>query len=286
MKKALCLASSNSGRGDKDKIDRLVKSRLLKVFDVFDFIKIVDLDSILTNLPSLLKDYDYLIVLGGDGTFNHIVGEVSKLGKNITIGYIPTGTICDCRSVFGVPKSIKKAIKIIENQYTGLFDLVSIGDKRFVYMASFGAYSSISYDTKRSAVKKYHSMSYYFASIKEAFHKTRVNYSFKINGKTYTGVAPFILFLNGKKVGGFSINRSSSSKDGLFEVYLTKNTFFNGLLCYLPIKFIKPIKTNKVEILESSSIWCLDGEKEEIKAETIEIMPKCMRFFSSKKLSD
>lgn len=286
MKKALCLASSNSGRGDKDKIDRLVKSKLSKVFDVFDFIKIVDLDSILTNLPSSLKDYDYLIVLGGDGTFNHIVSEVSKLNKKITIGYIPTGTICDCGSVFGVPKSIKKAIKIIENQYTGLFDLVSIGDKRFVYMASFGAYSSISYDTKRSVIKKYHSMSYYFASIKEAFRKTRVNYSFKINGKMYTGVAPFVLFLNGKKVGGFSINKSSSSKDGLFEVYLTKNTLFNGLLCYLPIKFIKPIKTNKVEILESSTIWCLDGEKEEIKVKTIEIMPKCMRFFSNKKLSD
>lgn len=49
MKKALCLSASNSGRGDKQKIDNLIKDRLSKVFDIFDFVKIDDIDSLLLS---------------------------------------------------------------------------------------------------------------------------------------------------------------------------------------------------------------------------------------------
>lgn len=286
MKKALCLSASNSGRGDKQKIDNLIKDRLSKVFDIFDFVKIDDIDSLLLKLPSMLGDYDSLIVCGGDGTLNNVINVVAKLDKRPTIGYIPTGTMCDCGSIFGLSRSIKKSIQVIENNYTGRFDLVNVGDNYFVYMASFGAYSSISYETKRKKIKQFHYFAYYFASIKEAFKKTRVNYSFKIEEKTYTGVAPFVLLMNGKKVAGFKINKKSSPKDGVFELYLSKNTIFNGLLSYLPFKISKPIYAKEVEILDAPSIWCLDGERKEIKGKIIRIMPKHISFYCVKSLSE
>ena len=272
MKRAICLCASKSRKGNSQRIDNLIRHRLNKVFDVFEFVKIGDINKTIDNLSILINGYDYLIICGGDGTFNHIVNAIARIDKKPILGYINTGTICDCGYSFGVNGSINKALKIIENQYTGRFDLIKIGDKYFTYMGAIGAFSSISYQTSRIALRIIGRLAYYLKALKFVFKKNKVTYSLTINGINYDGTSPFILLLNGNRVGGFKINKNSSSQDGYFEVYLTKNGIFNGLLSYFVFPKIKPIKTNKVIINSlSSSAWCLDGEQYELSSNVIEI---------------
>ena len=48
------------------------------------------------------KDYDILIVCGGDGTLNQAVQALHDLDKNVQIGYIPAGTTNDFARSIGV----------------------------------------------------------------------------------------------------------------------------------------------------------------------------------------
>ena len=272
MKRAICLSASKSGKGNNQRIDNLIKKRLEKVFDVFVFLKIDDLSKTIEDVPNFATEYDYFIICGGDGIFNRIVNAVAKLDKRPIIGYINTGTICDCMYSFGVHGSIKKALKIIENGYTGQLDLIKIGSNYFTYMAALGAFSSISYETNRKLINKIGKLAYYLKALKEVFKKNEVKYSLLINGIKYTRSSPFIMLLNGKRVGGFNINKNSNPSDGYFEVFLTKNGIFNGLLSYFLFPKIKPIRTNKV-VIESLSVsaWCLDGEFYFVSPDIIEI---------------
>ena len=57
--------------------------------------------------------YDVLVVSGGDGTVNEVINAIADMPNRPQIGYIPTGTTNDLAHSLGIPKDLKKAMKII-----------------------------------------------------------------------------------------------------------------------------------------------------------------------------
>ncbi len=55
--------------------------------------------------------YDALIFSGGDGTFNLVLGGVGE--RKVDLGYLPSGTANDVARSLGIPKNVKKALKVI-----------------------------------------------------------------------------------------------------------------------------------------------------------------------------
>ncbi len=76
----------------------------------------------------------------------------------------------------------------------------------------------------------------------------------------YTG--PFLLLMNGRRVGGFYVNRKGKADDGKLEVYCTPKGLFNGLLRYLFSKKKWSFSAADLRIESEKELsWCLDGEK-------------------------
>ena len=263
MKKALFLYSSLTGHGAILKKLPYVKRRLSGLFDVLNCLDCESGEALVEAARSSVGNYDVLVFAGGDGTFNGVAGALAKEENPPVLGYISAGTLGDVGRNFGIPRSIRKSIDVIEGGELQNFDLGKVNDSYFVYMTAIGAYSDIAYEAKRREKKRIGRFAYYRMAVARAFKKTRIKARVTVNGEAKEGVYPFLMVLNGRKVGGFHVNKKSAIDDGKMELFLTKNGIFNGLLHYLGRKTaMKCAFSGSIRVeTESDMPWCLDGEK-------------------------
>ena len=261
MKKALFLYSDLTGVSFKKRRIPKAIARLGKTFDLTSC-KTSTLEELEEKVLLACSSFDVLIVVGGDGTFHRVINVVAKSERQPILGFLNAGTMGDVASNFGSSHSFWKGVRIIENGYTSPLDLCSANDVYFAYMAAVGAYSDISYKAKRSSKKILGKFVYYFLSLGEAFKRYRVKLTLKYDGGQAQYNGPFLLLMNGRRVGGFYVNGKGKADDGKFEVYCTPKGLFNGLLRYLFSKRKWSFSTSDLRIESERELpWCLDGEK-------------------------
>lgn len=285
MQKALFLYSEATGQGRflKD-IDQIIAS-LGESFDLTVH-KTTSQEDLIESASSSCGVYEVLIIAGGDGSFNRVLNAIAVKEEIPTLGYIAAGTISDIGKNFGITPNYKKAVKIIKGGKTTCFDIGRInGESYFAYVAAVGAYSDISYATPRKMKKRLGRVAYYTRAVGEAVKPKRVKAHIEADGKTYDVKTPFILLLNGKCVGGFTVNPKGSVRDGKMELYLTRPGLFNGLLHYLFFKAgVRKIVANDIKISTDIDMpWCLDGEKGLSGDIHVETLPRKITIFCAEK---
>ncbi len=102
-----------------------------------------------TNIvEKYIGDNDMVVCCGGDGTFNETINGVMKLPRRVPIGYIPAGSTNDLASTIGLPVGdIAKATDTIIDGHKNAYDIGLFNNRFFAYVASFGAATSLSYNT-------------------------------------------------------------------------------------------------------------------------------------------
>ena len=133
------------------------------------------------------------------------------------IAYIPTGTINDVGTILGIPKNIKRALKlIINNPLVAEMDVVRINNKYFVYAAT-GKFTKASYDIKR-VYKSVMALFLIFKRFKDLFQSYNIPVEITHDEGVWRGVCSLILLLNGPRVAGFRLNLMNSKlNDGVIE---------------------------------------------------------------------
>ena len=286
--KALFLYSDATGTGRVNAhIDEVI-ARLKASFSSLEVVKTESQEHGCRLAKQACGTYQYLIVAGGDGTMHHVVNAIAEEENPPILGYINAGTICDIGVNFGIHGSYKRALKIIEEGHVVDFDLGKINDTYFTYVAAVGTYADIPYITPRKYKKRLGRLAYYFVAVKEAFVPKKVPVHVECDGKVYDLKVPFLLLLSGKYVGGFYINKSTSSiRDGKMELFLTKPGVFNGLVHYLFFKSRTIILEGSHFKIETSHPfpWCLDGETGPIGNVEISVVPRKLRIFCAEKIA-
>ena len=288
-KKALFLYSDATGRGQVNKRLDFVLSSLRESFPRLDVKKTSSMEEGMELAKASCGVYDALIFSGGDGTFHHIINALAEMDNVPTLGYLNGGTIGDIGPNFGIHRNLKKALRIIKEGYTSGFDLGKIGDTYFAYVAAIGAYADIPYVTKRIHKKRLGRIAYYFKAVGDAFRPKAIPVHIEADGKAYDLKVPFLLCLNGKNVGGFRVNSSSSRiHDGVFELYLTKPGLFNGILHYLFFKArTVKIRASSIDIkIDYPLPWDLDGEAAMEGSIHIDAVDSDMRIYCAKKYAE
>lgn len=286
--KALFLYSDATGTGYVNAHLPEVIARLKAAFSSLEVVKTESQEQGCRLAKQACGTYQYLIVAGGDGTMHHVVNAIAEEENPPILGYINAGTICDIGANFGVHGSYKRALKIIEQGHTVEFDLGKANDIYFTYVAAVGTYADIPYVTPRKYKKRLGRLAYYFAAVKEAFVPKKVPVHVECDGQVYDLKVPFLLLLSGKYVGGFYVNKSSSSiRDGKMELFLTKPGLLNGLVHYLFFKSrTVKISGSHFHIQTSHPFpWCLDGEPGPIGDVEISVIPRKMRIFCAERIA-
>ena len=93
----------------------------------------------------MASDFDVVIGVGGDGTLNEVVSGILSSGHKPIVGYIPSGTTNDFARSLKIPRKILRAAHAIAEGGEIPFDIGRFADRRFCYIASFGAFVRSAY---------------------------------------------------------------------------------------------------------------------------------------------
>ena len=98
------------------------------------------------------EQYDTVACIGGDGTLSEVITGLMQVKKPPKLGYIPMGTSNDVATTLDLPKNDTiGAAKRILSGTAHPYDVGGFGkDRYFAYIAAFGAFTEVSYETPQN----------------------------------------------------------------------------------------------------------------------------------------
>ena len=243
--------------------------------------------------------YDIVVCCGGDGTLNETITGMIQSGKECPpIGYIPCGTTNDMANSLGLPKTIKKAAEAVVCGEPRYHDIGKFGDVAyFSYIASFGAFTKVSYATPQSVKNVLGHFAYVLSGAMELGNIKSYHTKLTFDGQVIEDDFIYVSITNTRSFAGlFSFpDEEVSLHDGLFEVLLIKmpknvvdisNIIGNiSKRNFTDDKHMLLLHTSKIKVeTEDNIIWTIDGEQSpEMKEVEIEVIPDTIKIFRPKK---
>lgn len=236
---------------------------------------------------------DILVCCGGDGTLSVTVDRLLASGEDISLGYIPAGTTNDFASFLGLPREPAEAADLIADGEAKPIDAGRFGDRHFIYVASFGAFTQTSYATTQSLKNSLGHLAYVIEGIKEL--PQLKSYAVRVRtaeGGEYEGEYLFGAVSNSTSLGG--IIKLAPEKvdpvDGKFELALVKTPRnlheLNRLLPALmggqaDEDLITFVHTSGAEFVCAEPMpWSLDGEYVSGGTDVkVEVLPGALKLF-------
>ena len=228
------------------------------------------------------KKADLVVCIGGDGTFNEVVAGVIESKSNAPIGYIPAGSTNDFANSIGISKNIIQATKDIVQGVPRHLDVGCFDGRYFSYVASFGAFTRVSYGVSQDLKNSLGHVAYILEGIKDIPSLKPVRLRLKNEVGVYGGDYIFGAICNSTSMGGvLQLDESVvDMNDGKFEVLLIRspgNIFeINQIILaltsqnYEDCPLISFFSSKKVEIHADPDMpWTLDGEYQEGKEKIV-----------------
>ncbi|MCI9314759.1 MAG: YegS/Rv2252/BmrU family lipid kinase [Lachnospiraceae bacterium] len=216
--------------------------------------------------------YDIVVCSGGDGTLDEVVSGMMKCEEKLPIGYVPAGSTNDFANSLKIPKSMIKAADIVVSGEDFACDIGTFNNDNFIYVAAFGIFTDVSYQTKQDAKNVLGHAAYLVEGVKRLpavrAYPLKISYSDQvIEGEFLYGMVT-----NSYSVGGFRgiTGQNILLDDGLFEVTLIRKPSnpldLNSIILALVDKRVKSehiytFKTSKLVVESEDPVsWTLDGE--------------------------
>ena len=190
------------------------------------------------------------------------------------IGYIPLGSTNDFARGLGIPKDPEQAVDCIIHGEDLVCDVGSFNDKYFTYVAAFGAFTEISYETPQHFKNLLGHSAYLLNAIsklpKIRAYRMRIEY----DGGVIEDEFLYGMVTNSSSVAKFLALSDVRWDDGLFEVTLIHKPSnlvefhklvmaFSKIQLGLAKQYLHYFRTShlKVTALDEEPVsWTIDGE--------------------------
>ncbi|WP_337545689.1 diacylglycerol/lipid kinase family protein [Holdemanella biformis] len=294
-KKVLVLINPNSGK--KNSKESVLDA--LNVFSANNYQMEIYLSQKPMDVTRYIEEngerFDVVAVFGGDGTLNEATNGLMKLKHKPVISYFPTGTMNDFGTNFGLTNDMKQCANIACVGHIESFDVGKMNSHYFNYVAGFGAFCNVSYETKQELKKQIGNLAYIIKAIHEIPNLHPYHVKMNLDGKVFEKNLMFGLIINGNRVAGFEMVEQADNtfKDGLFDIILVEHTPNLLELYNYPLGVLHPeLNMKYVERYQAKSIiiesqeklaWTLDGEEgEETLVARVENISQALQIYASK----
>ena len=222
------------------------------------------------------KNADLVVCCGGDGTFNETITGLIRSGTDVPVGYIPAGSTNDFAASLKLSTGIVDAAQDIMLGQPVSYDVGKFGDRYLSYVASFGAFTQVSYTTPQSVKNALGHVAYLLEGINELSQIRKFPIRMELNGEVVEDDFLFGAISNSTSVGGIlTLNTDQVDLgDGLFEILLIRapRNLTELSECLLALQtqnynncaMITFCSTNRVTVYADPEMpWTLDGERED-----------------------
>lgn len=271
-KKLLFVFNPKSGKG-------LIKHHLLDVVDTMvkagyepTVYPTQERGDATRKVKEIGANFDRIVCSGGDGTLDEVVTGMREANLQIPLGYIPAGSTNDFASTLGIPNDMVKATEIAVGEHIFPCDVGQFNDDTFVYIAGFGLFTEISYDTPQELKNVLGHAAYILSAAKSLTSIPNYLMQVEANGEVIQDRFIYGMITNSISVAGFKglTGKDIELDDGKFEVTLIKSPTnpieLNEIIAYLTgilseTKMVYAFKADHVQIRSRSSVaWTMDGE--------------------------
>ena len=221
------------------------------------------------------KKYDMTICCGGDGTLSETISGIMKSTAPLPLGYIPCGSTNDYAKSLGISEDyVEAAMRAVDGQVYPV-DIGIINGRHFNYIASFGLFTSVSYNASRNLKSMLGHTAYVLEGTKE-LTKIKTNH---VRIETETGIYEddyiFGAVANSTSIGGIvKLDETLVSfNDGVFEICLVKKpknpadlvNIIRGMMnSDFTFDCFEFFRASSLKITAPDDMaWSLDGEKAE-----------------------
>ena len=118
-------------------------------------------------LRGIDETYFHILIAGGDGTINYVVNAMKRLGMDLPIAVLPTGTANDFSHMMGVPSDLARACRRILAGTEQRVDLGRANNEYFVNVFSCGLFTDVSQKTPTILKNTFGKLAYYFGGLGE-----------------------------------------------------------------------------------------------------------------------
>ncbi len=275
MKKLLLLVNPNAGKGGF----RNGLGEVLLHFHRAGYRTTVAFTDKHGDAPRLAAEaaaekYDRIVCVGGDGTLGETVSGLMSAEYRPELGYIPMGTTNDSANTLGIRHDPVSAANTAANGEPMLLDVGRFnGERFFTYVAAYGAFTEVSYQTPQDQKNALGRLAYFLdglGRLTNLTHRwTRVEYDDGVLEDDFI----FCAVTNARSVAGvihLKDDLGVSLNDGLFEVILIRTpesvlqlgTIVTDVLANkFESEYVTLLRSRKIRFLFRDPVsWTLDGE--------------------------
>ena len=223
-KRLLFVLNPQAGKGE-------IRQKLLPVIQIFNeygYEVTVRPTRRAGELPSIVEReaprYDLLVASGGDGTLNETIAGLMACPRPIPLGDLPAGTVNDFATSLSIPKEMTAAARAVMEGEIFPCDVGRFGDRYFSYVAAFGAFTQVSYETPQQTKNLLGRAAYFLEGIRSLpqikGYQARIRWEKgEVQGRFLFGMVS-----NATSVGGFGMRGPEKVRmnDGLLEVTLVR----------------------------------------------------------------
>ena len=217
-------------------------------------------------------NYDRIVCSGGDGTLDEVVTGMMEADLQIPLGYIPAGSTNDFARTLQIPSDMVKAAEIAVGNHVFACDVGQFNEDTFIYIAGFGLFTEISYETPQELKNVLGHAAYVLSAAKSLTSIPSYLMQIEANGEVIQDRFIYGMVTNSLSVAGFKglTGKDVCLDDGEFEVTLVKSPnnpielteiveYLTGLIS--DTKMVYTFKTSKINVRSRSSVsWTMDGE--------------------------
>lgn len=216
--------------------------------------------------------FDIVVCSGGDGTLNEVTDGLMTLEKPPLCGYIPAGTVNDFAHSFKLPTDMVEAAKVAITGTPFLCDIGELNGDCFDYIAAFGAFTQVSYETSQITKNILGKLAYFFEGVKKLPTIRKYNISVTMSDDYFEDEIIYGMITNSFSVGGFLslFDDNVALDDGKLEAFFIKapknviefQVIINALLTSdVNCKYFYYYHVDKINVSCDEKIaWTVDGE--------------------------
>lgn len=218
------------------------------------------------------ENYERIVCSGGDGTLDEVVTGMCEANLQIPLGYIPAGSTNDFARTLNIPNDMVKAARIAVGEHLFPCDVGQFNNDTFIYIAGFGVFTEISYDTPQELKNVLGHAAYILSAAKSLASIPSYLMQIEANGEIIQDRFVYGMITNSLSVAGFKglTGKDVQLDDGEFEVTLIKSPtnpielteiieYLTGIIS--ETKMVYTFKTSHIYVRSRSSVsWTMDGE--------------------------
>jgi diacylglycerol kinase (ATP) len=237
-RKIIFLVNPISGTSKKETVLRYIEKTFKK--------KNIPFEILPTNA---LGNYDFLkqkiqeenitdvIVIGGDGSVNHVVQALRT--EHVRFGIIPLGSGNGFAFAANIPRNVKKAIGVIINGHAETVDAFAVNNHFSCMLSGLGFDAKVAHDFAKKASRGL--FTYTQQSIMNFFKAQPYQFEVVLDNFSFFTDAYFVSVANGNQFGNnFTIAPKAILNDGLLDVVIVQK--MNK--AKLPFAILKQLRGN------------------------------------------